>query len=63
MKRALIESLGMLACASFGVGCAWLLVRLLGLPDPSGATNAFAYVVAFGVTFAAWGVLRKRLRE
>lgn len=62
MRRALIEALGMLACAGFGLGCSWLLVKALGLPDPSGATNAFAYLVAFVVTFASWSALRKRLR-
>jgi hypothetical protein len=63
MRRAPIEASGMLACAGVGVGCSWLAVVALDLPDPSGATNVFALVVAFGVTFASWSVLRKRLRR
>lgn len=62
MKRAFIETLGMLACASFGIGVAWLAVVVLDLPDPSGATNVIALILALVVTFASWSVLRKRLR-
>lgn len=63
VRRAAIEAVGMLACASFGAGVAWLLVLLLGLPDPNGATNVFGLLVALVTTFVSWGVLRKRLRR
>jgi hypothetical protein len=63
MRRAAVGALGILACASFGAGVAWLAVVALGLPDPSGATNVFGLLVAFGVTFATWSALRKRLRQ